>query len=212
VPGLYAIVDLTSLEGRGIEVLHFLDAVLEARPARVQLRAKHHDAKATLAWLRAFRERCSHAGVECFANDRPDLAALAGVDGVHLGQDDVPLVEARRQFPELRFGVSTHDAEQLERALAEAPDYVAYGPVFETQSKQRPDPTVGLSGLARAQERARTANCPLVAIGGIDLQRAQSVGALGVQAAVIGALVPEPFQASEVTRRARALVEALSVG
>jgi len=209
VPGLYAIVDLTHLEGHGIDVLPFLDAVLEARPTRVQLRAKHHDARTTLGWLYAFRERCSRAGVECFANDRPDLAALAGVDGVHLGQDDVPLAEARRLFPELRYGVSTHDPEQLERALADAPDYVAYGPVFETQSKERPDPTVGLSGLARAAQRARAANRPLVAIGGIDLERASSVRALGVDAAVIGALVPHPFELSEVTRRARGLVEAL---
>jgi thiamine-phosphate pyrophosphorylase len=212
VRGLYAIVDLTSLEERGLDVLGFLHALLEARPGRVQLRAKHHDARATLQWLRAFRGPCSEARVKLFANDRPDLAALAGADGVHLGQDDLPLASVRGAFPELEFGLSTHDPEQLRAALRLDPDYVAYGPVFRTGSKQRPDPVVGLDGLARAQELCRAAGRPLVAIGGIDLERAARVGALAEMGAVIGGLVPTAGDLSEVTRRARDLDRALRAG
>lgn len=207
--GLYAIVDLTRLEQRGSDVLGFLDAVLQAHPSTVQLRAKRGDARTTLEWLRAFRGPCSRAGVELFANDRPDLAALAAADGVHLGQDDLPLAIARRQFPRLKLGLSTHDLDQLRAALPLQPDYVAYGPVFPTHSKEDPDEVVGLSGLTRAAELTRAAGCSLVAIGGIDRAKAAEVGKLGAAGAVIADLLPDGTDLTEVTQRASALQRAL---
>ena len=207
--GLYAIVDLTALERRGIDPLEFLEAVLTARPAWVQLRAKHESAATTLRWLRAFRAPCTRAGARLFANDRADLAMLAGADGVHLGQDDMPLEVVRRLFPELKYGLSTHDEAQLRAALALEADYVAFGPVFATLSKARPDEVVGLEGLGRASELSRRAGCPLVAIGGIDLERAPAVAKLAAAAAVIGALLPAGPDLEEVSRRAAALARAL---
>jgi thiamine-phosphate pyrophosphorylase len=209
VRGLYAIVDLDALGARGLDPIAFAESVLAARPAALQLRAKQRGAGETARLLGTLGARCRSNGVPLFANDRPDLAVLAGADGVHLGQTDLLLSEARR-FADalgarLAFGVSTHDAAQLEQALAERPDYVAFGPVFGTRSKAQPDPVVGLDGLERAARTARAAGVPLVAIGGIDRQSAPAVARLADAAAVIAALIPEDGDLARVTERAREL-------
>jgi thiamine-phosphate pyrophosphorylase len=134
---------------------------------------------------------------------------MAGCDGVHVGQDDLPVSDVRRFAPELRVGVSTHNEEQLEAALALNVDYVAFGPVFATKSKAQPDPTVGLDGLERAARAARARACPLVAIGGIDLDNAGSVAAHADLGAVISALWADDEGLDGVTARAKALASAL---
>lgn len=195
--GLYPIVDLDALARAGHSPLAFAERMLLARPSLLQLRAKHASARDTLSLLDALRPLCRRAGTLLFANDRADLALLAGADGVHVGQDDLPLEAVRRFAPSLKVGVSTHDLAQLERALSERPDYVAFGPVFETQSKLRPDAVVGLSGLSGAAARANAAGIPLVAIGGITLSHAPALAQLGALAAVIGALTGPSLDASE---------------
>lgn len=203
--GLYPIVDLDSLAKRGLSPVDFAEQVLTSRPPLLQLRAKSAGARETLALLRRLKPLCAQAGTLLFANDRPDLALIAGVAGVHVGQDDLPLGEVRRFAPALRVGVSTHNRAQFEAALAEQPDYVALGPIFATSSKLNPDPVVGLVELAWAAERARAANVPLVAIGGIDRDRARDVARLGVIGAVIGALFPDAGEHESVSERSRSL-------
>lgn len=205
--GLYAIVDLSTLAALKLYPLEFARAVLAAHPAALQLRAKQSSARETLELLRRLRPLCSDAGVPLYNNDRPDLAVLAGCDGVHVGQDDLPVSEVRRFAPNLSIGVSTHDFDQLGRALADGPDYVAFGPVFATRSKERPDAVVGLDGLGRA--RAQAGPVPLVAIGGIDLERAEEVARHAACGAVIAALVPPEGDLEGVTERARSLHAAL---
>jgi thiamine-phosphate pyrophosphorylase len=207
--GLYAIIDMDALEARRIPVLDFAERVLLARPAALQLRAKRAAPRDTLALLVALGPPCRQAGAWLFANDRPDLARLAGCDGVHVGQTDLAVASVRSVAPGLRVGVSTHDLSQLSAALAERPDYVAFGPVFPTRSKARPDPVVGLDGLEVAARAARDAGVPLVAIGGVDLERAPRIAAIGVAAAVIGALLPDTPSLAGVTERAQALARAL---
>ncbi len=207
--GLYPIVDVDSLERRSISVLDYAQALLAARPRLLQLRAKKSSAKDTLALLRALRPLCGEADCWLFANDRPDLAVLAGCDGVHVGQTDLAFAEVRSIAPGLKVGVSTHDLEQLEDALASRPDYVAFGPVFGTTSKENPDRVVGLEGLAQADSRARRAGIPLVAIGGITLERAPAIRERHAIGAVIAALLPDGAELGEVTGRARALSVAL---
>lgn len=208
--GLYAIVDTDSLARRGLAVVDVADALLAARPALLQLRAKSLGARDTLALLRALAGPCRDAGVPLFANDRPDLAVLAGCDGVHVGQSDLDVADVRAFAPGLRVGVSSHDDAELERAIAARPDYVAFGPVFATASKRDPDPVVGLGGLARAAQRVHAAGLPLVAIGGIELESAAAVAEHAELGAVIGALLPRAGEAlAELTRRARALHERL---
>lgn len=207
--GLYPIVDLDTLSQRGLSPLRFAEAVLTARPALLQLRAKHQSPRAVLDLLSELAPLCQRAGTRLFANDRPDLALLAEVDGVHVGQDDVPLHDVRRLPGRLLVGVSTHDHEQLAAALAEKPDYAAFGPIFATRSKQGADPALGLAALARAAELARAAQVPLIAIGGLTLEVAPELGRLGVLPAVISDLLADGDTPSAVAERAAAWQRAL---
>ncbi|HEU4430920.1 MAG TPA: thiamine phosphate synthase, partial [Myxococcota bacterium] len=169
------------------------DPVAQARAACaggarvVQLRAKHATDAEALAWGREIRALTRAAKLLLVMNDRVDLALACGADGVHLGQDDLPPVDARRIAPQLAIGRSTHDADQLARALAEPIDYVAYGPLFGTASKQTGYEARGLAALREiATQRGPR---PLVAIGGIDASNCAGVRAAGAQGfAVISAV------------------------
>jgi thiamine-phosphate pyrophosphorylase len=207
--GLYAIVDADFLERRGVPLVAFAERVISARPVAVQLRAKRAQARDILAWLRAIRPAATARGVLLFANDRPDLAALSGCDGVHVGQRDLGVGDVRRVAPKLRVGISTHEEEELRAALALRPDYVAFGPVFETTSKERPEPIVGLPALSRVSVHCRAAGIPLVAIGGIDDARAAEVAPFADMGAIIGGLMPPGSSLDGVTGRAAALHRAL---
>ncbi len=210
--GLYAIVDIGTLATRGLDAVAFAEAILRVRPAALQLRAKNLPPREALALLRALAPHCHRAGVLLVANDRPDLAVMAGCDCVHIGQTDMPVDQVRRIAPGLGVGVSTHTLAQLDAALALRPTYVAYGPVFPTATKQDPDPVVGVEGLRAASRRASAAGVPLVAIGGITRARvSELVGAVDA-AAVVGDLVPDATVVdvlAEVEARARALHGAL---
>lgn len=207
--GLYAIIDVTSLTTRNLPVVDFARAVVAAKPAALQLRAKDATPSETLAWLREILPICKEANVPLFANDRVDLAILAGCDGVHVGQSDLPLSVVRRMARGLRVGISTHDFAQVGKAVLEQPDYIAFGPVYSTRSKANPDPVVGLEALAGVVKESPG---PVVAIGGIDLQRAGDIGRICPMAAIIGALLPDGLNAGDwawVTSRARELHDVL---
>jgi thiamine-phosphate pyrophosphorylase len=201
--GLYPIVDLDTLAKRAVPALLLAEAVLTARPPLLQLRAKHQSPRAVLDLLTQLKPLCARAGTLLFANDRPDLALLAEVDGVHVGQDDLPIEDVRRLPGKLRIGVSTHDELQLERALALRPDYVAYGPIFSTASKELADPALGLAALGRASKLARAAGIPLVAIGGLTLDVAPELAKGSVVAAVISDLLADGDAASAISARAK---------
>jgi thiamine-phosphate pyrophosphorylase len=208
--GLYAIVDGDALGGR--DPLAFAEALLSAAPLfALQLRAKRWSARETLAVARALAERCARRGVPFVVNDRADVAAMSGASAVHVGQGDLSIAQARRVAPQAAVGRSTHDLAQVDLALAEGPDYLAYGPVFATRSKENPDPTVGLAGLASAAARSRAAGVALVAIGGITLENARDVRRAGADAiAVIGALSALADDPTSLHATARALHEALT--
>jgi thiamine-phosphate pyrophosphorylase len=213
--GLYAIVDLGVLESRRIDPIVFAQAVLAARPAALQLRAKRAPPRDTLSLLRALAPMCHAVSVPLVANDRPDWAILSGCAMVHVGQADMAIDQVRRLAPGIGVGVSTHTLEQLDAAMAAHATYVAFGPVFETSTKQDPDPVVGIARLREAHARAARAGIPLVAIGGITRERAPSLAGIADAVAVVGELLPAPVAGlepspavdwtAEVTARARAL-------
>ena len=209
--GLYAIVDTGFLARRGTDPIAFARAVLEARPAFLQLRAKDVPARAILALLRALGPLTRQYGVPLVANDRADLAALAGCDAVHIGQEDLPFDLVHRIAPQLAVGMSTHDLAQLDRALAVKPRYVAYGPVFATSTKANPDPVVGPEGLRLATAKARAAGIPLVAIGGVTLERAETIANDADMFAVIADLYPDGASLADVTARAKAFQRVFGV-
>jgi thiamine-phosphate pyrophosphorylase len=188
LPSLYAIVDPLDT-GRTPENLA---ADLVAGGARLlQLRLKDASTRELLAAARAVRALTTRAGALLLINDRPDVARAAGADGVHLGQDDLPVAAARAVLgPGALIGVSTHDVEQARSAAADGADYVGVGPVFATSTKRGALPPRGLA-LVRA---VRTAvPLPLVAIGGITPETAAGVRAAGADAvAMIGALIRAP--------------------
>jgi len=178
-----------------------LDPVDQARAACaggaavVQLRAKLSTDRAALALAEAIRTATRSAGVLFCVNDRIDLALACGADAVHLGQDDLPPARIPREWrARIAVGRSTHTPEQVARACGESVDYVAFGPVFETRSKEHEWDARGLAALSDAV--ARAAPLPVVAIGGIDARRAADVCAAGaagfaVISAVAGAASPE---------------------
>ena len=207
--GLYPIIDVDTLDRQGLAYLDFAGAVLSVRPSIVQLRAKRMGARDTLALLNALGPMARQSGAKLYANDRPDLARLAGCDGVHLGQADLPAGEVRRCFPELELGLSTHTLSELEAALEVRPTYIAYGPIFGTSSKENPETAVGLEGLAAAR-RLLGGALPLVAIGGIDRSRLSAVRAHADLVAVIGALLGDGSDRGALERVAQEFQVALA--
>lgn len=154
--------------------------------AVVQLRAKLAGDRERLGWARRIRTLTREAGVLFVVDDRFDLALAAGADGVHLGQEDLPPgslpAAARRR---LLVGRSTHDLEQVRRAVAEGVDYLGFGPIFATTSKRGADAPRGPAALEAAV--AAAAPLPVVAIGGIGPGNLEQVAARGAGAAVISA-------------------------
>lgn len=199
LPRLYAIVDRATLDARGVRIGEFARELREAGVRLVQYRDKVNGPQEILR--AALEINAAFEGVKPtrIMNDRAELAALAGWEGVHVGQGDLPVDAARSVVGTGQIvGVSTHNEEQVRAPVMGVPDYVAVGPVFATTSKANPDPVVGLELVRRA--RAMT-ELPIVAIGGITLANARSVIEAGADAvAVIGGLFAEGRRVSQVAR------------
>ncbi len=201
--GLYAIAD----DSAARPPLELVQAFVRGGAAVVQLRLKRLPARELLRVAREASVLCRSAGVLLFVNDRPDVAALAGADGVHLGQDDLSVADARATVgPEALIGQSTHSDAELDAALAAGADCIGFGPVFATSSKPGAvlPPPHGIDGLARAVRRA--GRTPLIAIGGITLATAAQVAATG---AACAAAIGELCNARDPEGRARELANAL---
>jgi thiamine-phosphate pyrophosphorylase len=182
----------------------------------IQLRDKEASAKELLEAARACLALTRAAGATLIVNDRVDVALAANTDGVHLGQEDLSVAEAREILgPGKIIGLSTHSLEQARRTLETSADYLAVGPVFPTTTKENPEPVVGLELIREV--RALTTR-PLVAIGGITLERAPEVIAAGADSvAVISALYPfaeiRDFTAKpDIAGRVRAFLQVLGGG
>ena len=193
-PALYAILDLTPDLSSG-SALSFAEKLASAGVELIQLRAKNLSPRHFHELSRALVSALASHAVRVIVNDRPDIAAMVGAHGVHVGQEDLPVADARKLCPAPQWvGVSTHDLEQLRAADLTSADYIAVGPVFPTVTKQNPDPVVGIEFLRAARKITRK---PLVAIGGITVQSAGDVFHAGADSvAVIRdlAFAPDPAQ------------------
>jgi thiamine-phosphate pyrophosphorylase len=160
------------------------EAAVAAGLRYIQLRMKKAAREQILQTARNLRAITRHSGTAFIVNDDPSLAAEAEADGVHLGQSDMRLDEARRRCPSLKlFGLSTHSEEQARLAVAQNPDYCGVGPVYATPTKDIPDATLG---PRRAGEIIRAAPFTTVAIGGIDATNLGEVlGAGAINFAVV---------------------------
>lgn len=167
-----------------------------------QLREKNLAGRELLERACEIREATRQAGVLFIVNDRPDVARAAGADGVHLGQDDLSIREARRILgPDALIGVSTHSMEQLRQAMLEGADYVGIGPTFPSKTKAFEQ----FAGLEFVRAATAETSLPAFALGGIGPENVAQVVAAGgrrvaVSAAIAGAEDPEP--AARVLRTA----------
>jgi thiamine-phosphate pyrophosphorylase len=149
----------------------------------MQLRDKRSSAAQMYARAKELQALSSARGGRLVVNDRPDIAAITGAGGVHVGQDDLPPEQARRICGPSRWvGVSTHNLQQLREADLTSVDYIAVGPIFPTATKENPDPVVGIEFLRAARELTRK---PLVAIGGISIDSAADVFRAGADSVAI---------------------------
>ena len=163
-----------------------LDAVLTGGADVVQLREKDADARVLLRAGQHFKRAAAQHGALFIVNDRPDIALALDADGVHLGQDDIPVDVARRMLgPEALIGLSTHSAAQFTAAGADA-DYVCAGPVYATPTKPGRAPTgLDLIRIAAARAASGAETRPWFAIGGIDASSLPEVMAAGARRAVV---------------------------
>ena len=188
---LFAIVDVEVTERSGWTAVDLARAFLDGGARFLQLRAKRLAGGAFLEAALAIVELARPFDAIVIVNDRADIARLAGAAGVHVGQDDLSPRAVRKVIgDDAVVGLSTHTVEQLERALEEPVTYVAVGPVFGTATKSTGYDAIGLERVADAARRATAHGLPLVAIGGITLDKADSVIAAGAASvAVIGDLL-----------------------
>lgn len=165
----------------------------------IQIREKRASSREFYEAAAASVEIVREDGIRIIVNDRVDIAMLVEADGVHLGQDDLSPIHARELLgKDAIIGYSTHTLEQAEAAIKMPIDYLAFGPVFATSTKDDPDPVVGLEILAQIKEVA--GNLPLVAIGGITSDNIHEVlKSRADSAAMIKALIAEPEKISANT-------------
>ena len=201
LPRLYVILDAALL------TVPETDCAQELATAGVRLlqyRNKRASARELFETSKKLLLLLSPLGVSLVVNDRPDVAAVAGANGVHVGQEDLGVEEVRRVVgAEKLVGVSTHNLEQFERAAASSVDYIAVGPIFTTGTKSNLDPVVGTQFI---REVRPLTDKPIIAIGGITLQRAPEIIESGADSV---AVISDILRAPEPAARARQYIDLL---
>jgi len=201
LPRLYVILDAALLT---IPETECAQKLVDAGVRLLQYRNKQASARELFDRSKRLASLLIPQGVTFVVNDRADVACAAGASGVHVGQEDMA-VEATRAVigPENLLGVSTHNLEQFEQAAGTSADYIAVGPVFSTSTKANPDPVVGIEFIRKLRSLT---NKPIVAIGGITLERAAEVVQVGADSI---AVISDILQAPDPGQRARQYIELL---
>ncbi|WP_100446595.1 thiamine phosphate synthase [Glycomyces xiaoerkulensis] len=183
LPRLHVITDTRD----GADPIAVAAAALEAGARLIQVRPEdHYSDRAAFDLAASLAERCDEHGARCLVNDRVHIAQAVGADGVHLGDDDLPVDIVRRLLPAAVIGGTCREPEAARAARRAGADYLGVGPVYDTGTKNGLPPAIGLDGLAAV---CAAVELPVIAIGGIDAERAgecRSAGAHGV--AVVGAI------------------------
>ena len=206
IPRLYAIID--PAQTGGLSPVDIADVLLAAGVRLVQYRDKRSTSRELFEIGGEIAERVRRATGVFIVNDRADVALALDADGVHVGQEDLPVELARRVLESggqegKLVGCSTHGLDQVREADESSADYIAFGPIFATRSKEQPDPVAGLDGLREARQATRK---PLVAIGGITVENAGAVLEAGADSvAVIRGLLEHP----DIGARAREFLSML---
>ena len=197
---VYPIVD--TLGDPELSYVELARGILEGGAPLLQLRAKDQSTRRFVEIARAVKALADRVHAQLIINDRADIAKLIHAAGVHLGQQDLPAAAAREILgPGKIIGVSTHNLAQAAAAAREGiADYIGFGPIYPTTSKDRPDPVQGLEGLGEVR---RQIALPIVAIGGITAATMPEVLAAGADAV---AMIGEIVRAPDVAARVRSLL------
>lgn len=193
LPPLYAILDPEQTNGRAIEEV--LRELLRAGVKMLQLRAKSLAAKDFLALAKLVRSETESHNCRLIVNDRADIAMACNADGVHLGQEDLPLEVGRRLLGNKIIGISTHDIEQARQAQRGGADYIGFGPIFGTQTK---DTGYAARGTDMLKEIRAAVSIPIVAIGGITEHNVSQVWQAGADSA---AIISDILRSKDITAK-----------
>lgn len=177
---LYAILDPQQTAGRAADAV--LEELLTGGAQWLQLRVKSLAAADFFELARRVRARTRERGCKLIVNDRVDIALACDADGVHLGQEDLPLAVGRKLVGDKIIGISTHDLDQAREAEQNGADYIGFGPMFGTSTK---DTGYAARGLDRLRQIRAGVKLPIVAIGGITEQNVQQVWRAGASSAAI---------------------------
>jgi thiamine-phosphate pyrophosphorylase len=175
----------------------------------IQLRDKQADERTLLSRSRILKNCISVSGrnVLFIMNDRPDLALLAEADGVHVGQEELPVPLVRQLVGTLLIGVSTHSIEQARQAVLDGADYIGAGPVFASTTKEFSQ----LAGLNYLQEVATEISIPAFAIGGVTEDRLDEVFQTGIRRVAVGAALLNSDNSRETAERWSALAKRVQI-
>jgi thiamine-phosphate pyrophosphorylase len=198
-PKVYVILDAESLAGQELAVA---EELAQAGVELIQYRNKAASAGVLFEQGRRLAALGASKGAKLILNDRADVAAVCGVGGVHVGQEDLGIEEARAICGRMAWvGVSTHNLGQFREAISSSVDYIAVGPIFVTSTKKKPDPLVGTDFIREVRHLTQK---PLVAIGGITLENADQVWRAGADSV---AVARDILSASSAGERARAYLK-----
>jgi thiamine-phosphate pyrophosphorylase len=199
IKGLYVVIDTTALQGR--RHVEAAEKVIAAGVKVIQLRDKNLSKPELIPVARQLQQICSAHGVLFVMNDYLDVALASGADGLHVGQEDLPVEYARRLLPiDKIIGCSVDTLEQARAAASAGADYIAAGSIFPTSSKE----DIRVVGTERLREIKGQIKLPLVAIGGISLANIDEVMAAGADSA---AVISAVLGAQDITRAARQMIE-----
>jgi thiamine-phosphate pyrophosphorylase len=198
LPPLYAILDPEQTRGRNPAAA--LDALLEGGVRLVQLRAKTLTPRDFLELARASGSLARRRDCRFIVNDRSDIALASGADGVHLGQEDLPLAAARKIMAGKIIGISTHSVEQAREAERGGADYVGFGPIFGTTTKNT---GYDARGIDRLRAVRAAVEIPIVAIGGVREENVTQVWRAGADSA---AIISDILGAQDIAEKVRRIL------
>lgn len=198
---LYVVTDAGLSRGRAHRAV--IEAAIAGGATVVQYREKHASTRQMIVEAQELRELTRRAGVPLIVNDRVDVALAVDADGVHVGQDDMPVALARRLIGNKLLGVSAHSLSEALQAVSDGADYLGVGPIFATTTKPDAASPIGLDGLRAIRQYV---SIPVVAIGGISQANATEVMRAGADGIAVVSAVVAADDVTAAARQLRALV------
>jgi thiamine-phosphate pyrophosphorylase len=200
---LYVLITESACNG---DWLKTAEAAIDGGADALQLREKNLESGELLRRAKVLAAMCKKRGILLIINDRPDVAVLSNADGVHVGQGDLPAIEARKIVGTRKIvGVSTHDISQAKQAVLDGADYIGVGPVFRSSTKPRD--WAEIPGLKFAMQVAESVKIPAVAIAGITAENVGQVMATGIKSLAVTAAITGCDNVEAATRAMKTMVD-----